>query len=60
MNINNKEFLNGAKFKLPVSDEEQQKIADFLRAIDIKIENVGETLEATQQFKKGVLQQMFV
>jgi type I restriction enzyme S subunit len=60
MNINNKEFLNGAKFKLPTSVEEQQKIADYLGAIDTKIEQVAKALEAAQQFKKGLLQQLFV
>ena len=40
--------------------EEQKKIADFLSAIDVKIEKVAEALEATAKFKKGLLQQMFV
>jgi type I restriction enzyme S subunit len=34
MNIGNKEFLNGQEIFLPVSAEEQQKIADFLTTID--------------------------
>jgi len=40
--------------------DEQQKIADFLSAIDAKISLVAEELSAAQDFKKGLLQQMFV
>ena len=40
--------------------EEQQKIADFLSSIDSKIESIGKELEGLKEFKKGLLQQMFV
>ena len=40
--------------------EEQQKIADFLSSIDSKIENMEKELEGLKEFKKGLLQQMFV
>lgn len=49
--------------KFPVSlphPDEQRKIADFLSAIDRKIELVGQELEQAKTFKKGLLQQMFV
>jgi len=39
---------------------EQQKIADFLSAIDEKIEVNEKMLERVKEWKKGLLQQMFV
>jgi type I restriction enzyme S subunit len=39
---------------------EQTKIANFLSAIDKKIEAVAEAIEATEKWKRGLMQRMFV
>jgi type I restriction enzyme S subunit len=49
------------KFSIAIpSIEEQNKIANFLSSIDTKIEQTGKQLEQTKEFKKALLQQMFV
>jgi len=47
------------KFYFPTF-EEQEKIANFLSKIDDKIEFIDKKLEETKEFKKGLLQNMFV
>lgn len=51
--------IGNFKILLP-SIEEQTQIANFLSALDTKIALVQTQIENTQQFKKGLLQQMFV
>lgn len=46
--------------KIIPSLPEQTKIANFLSAIDQKIEVVAQQIEQAKQWKKGFLQQMFV
>ena len=61
-NINNLKSsdLEKLKFILPSNEEEQQKIAEFLSALDEKIALTRQQLDKTKQFKKGLLQRMFV
>jgi type I restriction enzyme, S subunit len=59
LNMSVVEFFSDMKIPVP-SIEEQTKIADFLSSIDKKIEFVSNQLEQTKEFKKGLLQQMFV
>ena len=58
-NLKNSE-LSELTFNLPVSSFEQTKIASFLSSIDNKIEQVDKQLDESKQFKKALLQQMFV
>ena len=44
---------------LPTADE-QTKIANFLSSLDEKLLHVSQQLDSTKQFKKALLQQMFV
>ncbi len=58
LNISKKGF-----FEIPIPSpclEEQTKIANFLTAIDQKIDNVAEQIDHAKTWKKGLLQQMFV
>lgn len=66
-----KYIVGGGRAKLNKSDllsiiislphlNEQKKIASFLSSIDKKIEITSIQLEKTREFKKGLLQQMFV
>ena len=51
--------IGKVEIKLPCL-EEQTKIANLLSAIDQKIEVVAQQIEQAKQWKKGLLQQMFV
>jgi type I restriction enzyme S subunit len=51
--------LKALKLRLP-HPAEQRKIADFLTALDTKIDLVAQELTHARSFKAGLLQQMFV
>ncbi|WP_421879784.1 restriction endonuclease subunit S [Marinoscillum sp.] len=51
--------FSGLKLPFPCTAE-QQKIATFLKALDLKILKVEEQITGVTKFKKGLLQQMFV
>ena len=53
------DMISKMEIKLPCL-EEQTKIANFLSAIDQKIEVVAQQIEQAKTWKKGLLQQMFI
>ncbi|MEG4028387.1 MULTISPECIES: restriction endonuclease subunit S [unclassified Microcoleus] len=59
LNMSVVEFFQDITLDYPTI-EEQAKITDFLTAIDKKIEAVAKQIDLTEQFKKGLLQKMFV
>jgi len=56
--MSKKDFLK-LKWALPYI-EEQKKIANFLSTLDKQIDSTKEQLAKTKEFKKGLLQRMFV
>lgn len=57
-NIQKKDLIN-FKIYYPLI-EEQNKIANFLFKVDKKIDLIQDQIDKMEEFKKGLLQQMFV
>lgn len=47
------------RFLVP-SRHEQERIAEFLTGLDEKLANLGQRIEKAEEFKRGLLQKMFV
>ena len=62
--VGNPKLMNNVMSEIPITIpsnlEEQTKIANFLSSIDQKIEVVAQQIEQAKQWKKGLLQQMFI
>lgn len=58
--IISKSIFENFYFSVPQSRVEQKKIADFLSGLDAKIEATQKQMDIARQWKKGLLQQMFV
>jgi type I restriction enzyme S subunit len=52
--------MKNIEITIPSSLEEQLAISNFLIALDKKIEGIKTQIELSKQYKKGLLQQMFV
>jgi type I restriction enzyme, S subunit len=62
--VGNPKLMNNVmgkiKILIPKSTEEQIKISNFINVLENKLELVNSQIEKTKEFKKGLLQQMFV
>ena len=53
-------ILKNKKILIYNSIKEQEKIANFLSAVDKKIDLIQSQIDKIEEFKKGLLQQMFI
>lgn len=55
-----KQLVNQGFNRVKIADEEQRKIASILCRLDSKLKREHEKLDSLNEYKKGLLQQMFV
>ena len=55
----NKQLFDEITIKVPSADE-QKKIGKLFDVCDEKIKNIDKNIQDMKEFKKGLLQQMFV
>lgn len=53
-------FFKDIKVRLPVSKNEQQRIAEILGTVDEDIAKTQEVIETTEKLKRGLMQQLFI
>ena len=56
----NKTNLKKIKFLVPKSQEERNEIGNFITMLDKKLDLIGNELNIYKDFKKGLLQKMFI
>lgn len=59
MNIGNGEFLNGKFISLPNQQDEQKKIAEFLRTVENRIRLLREKHKVLEEYRKSVVKKIF-
>ena len=59
LNVSVVEFFRDISVPRP-SIAEQERIAEFLTGLDEKLANLGQRIEKAEEFKRGLLQKMFV
>ena len=60
LNVDTKAFFDDVSITIPPTKEEQKSISSFINSFDILLELHQRKLELMKEYKKGLLQQMFV